>query len=146
MQSKNCAGAGLLSANADVSSGVADLDGVNMQRNDILPVNRRSFLGGAVSTAATSQILGAVVAATKAEPTNLPPLEVIALNRMAYGARPGDVERVRKMGFKEYVEEQLNPSDKDDKPGNEKLAAARLHIEYGESEPQPGDKMPARNE
>jgi uncharacterized protein (DUF1800 family) len=32
-----------------------------------------------------------------------------ALNRMAYGPRPGDVERVRKIGLDAYVEEQLAP-------------------------------------
>jgi uncharacterized protein (DUF1800 family) len=32
-----------------------------------------------------------------------------ALNRMAYGPRPGDVERVRRIGVDAYVEEQLAP-------------------------------------
>jgi uncharacterized protein (DUF1800 family) len=31
------------------------------------------------------------------------------LNRMAYGPRPGDVERVRAMGVKAYIREQLHP-------------------------------------
>src|SRR5215213_2553279 len=31
------------------------------------------------------------------------------LNRMGYGARPGDVERVRAMGLENYVRQQLEP-------------------------------------
>jgi uncharacterized protein (DUF1800 family) len=31
------------------------------------------------------------------------------LNRLGYGARPGDVERVRAMGIENYINEQLNP-------------------------------------
>jgi uncharacterized protein (DUF1800 family) len=36
-----------------------------------------------------------------------------ALNRLGYGPRPGDVERVTVMGIERYVEEQLNPSSVD---------------------------------
>ena len=36
------------------------------------------------------------------------------LNRLAFGARPGDVERVRKLGVDNYIEQQLNPSKVDD--------------------------------
>jgi uncharacterized protein (DUF1800 family) len=39
------------------------------------------------------------------------------LNRIAYGPRPGDIERVRKMGLSAYIEEQLHP---------EKIADAAL--------------------
>jgi uncharacterized protein (DUF1800 family) len=31
------------------------------------------------------------------------------LNRLGFGARPGDVERVRRMGLERYIEQQLNP-------------------------------------
>src|SRR5258708_24298692 len=31
------------------------------------------------------------------------------LNRIGYGARPGDVERVRQRGLTEYIEQQLHP-------------------------------------
>ncbi|MCE3264121.1 MAG: hypothetical protein K0R43_3200 [Pseudoduganella sp.] len=34
---------------------------------------------------------------------------VHVLNRVAYGPRPGDVERVRQMGVQAYLEEQLHP-------------------------------------
>jgi uncharacterized protein (DUF1800 family) len=39
---------------------------------------------------------------------------VHVLNRLAFGARPGDVERVRGLGVDEYIERQLNPSKIDD--------------------------------
>lgn len=37
-----------------------------------------------------------------------------ALNRLAYGARPGDVERVRQMGLAKWIDQQLNPNSIDD--------------------------------
>src|SRR6266851_1956780 len=33
-----------------------------------------------------------------------------ALNRLAYGPRPGDVERVRQMGLAKWIEQQMNPN------------------------------------
>jgi uncharacterized protein (DUF1800 family) len=32
------------------------------------------------------------------------------LNRLGFGARPGDVERVRQMGLDKYIDQQLNPA------------------------------------
>jgi uncharacterized protein (DUF1800 family) len=37
------------------------------------------------------------------------PAAVHVLNRLAYGPRPGDIERVRQAGVQAYIEEQLNP-------------------------------------
>jgi uncharacterized protein (DUF1800 family) len=37
-----------------------------------------------------------------------------ALNRLAYGPRPGDVERVKQTGLAKWVEQQLNPKAMDD--------------------------------
>jgi uncharacterized protein (DUF1800 family) len=37
-----------------------------------------------------------------------------ALNRLAYGPRQGDVERVRQMGLAKWIEQQLNPNSIDD--------------------------------
>ncbi len=37
-----------------------------------------------------------------------------ALNRLGFGPRPGDVERVRKIGLKNWIEQQLNPDTIDD--------------------------------
>jgi len=36
------------------------------------------------------------------------------LNRLGYGARPGDIERVRALGLNKYVEQQLNSASVDD--------------------------------
>jgi hypothetical protein len=64
--------------------------------------------------------LAVAVAATK------PPVEVIALNRMAFGPAPSDLARVRTMGVSAYIEEQLHPSTIDDSACDARLAAANL--------------------
>jgi uncharacterized protein (DUF1800 family) len=46
-----------------------------------------------------------------------------ALNRLAYGPRPGDVERVRQMGLARWIEQQLNP-----KTINDTAVEARLNV------------------
>src|SRR2546430_10632317 len=64
-----------------------------------------------------------------------------ALNRFAYGPRPGDVERVRQMGLAKWIEQQLNPNSIDDKAMEARLqdyptlhmSTAKLIDEY----PQP---------
>src|SRR5258705_11745740 len=49
--------------------------------------------------------------------SELTPDEAIlhALNRLAYGPRPGDVERIRQIGLAKWIEQQLNPNSVDDK-------------------------------
>jgi uncharacterized protein (DUF1800 family) len=39
---------------------------------------------------------------------------VHALNRLAYGPRPGDIERVRQMGLEKWIDQQLHPQSIDD--------------------------------
>src|SRR5215467_1796621 len=48
---------------------------------------------------------------------DLTPDEAIvhALNRLAYGPRPGDIERIRQIGLAKWIEQQLNPNTIDDK-------------------------------
>ena len=46
-----------------------------------------------------------------------------ALNRLAYGPRPGDVERVKQIGLAKWIDLQLNPKEIDDK-----AVEARLNI------------------
>src|SRR5580658_2112190 len=46
-----------------------------------------------------------------------------ALTRLAYGPRPGDVERVRQMGLAKWIDQQLNPKSIDDS-----AMEARLNI------------------
>ncbi len=49
--------------------------------------------------------------------TELSPDEAVlhALNRLAYGPRPGDLERVKQMGLAKWIDQQLNPSSIDDR-------------------------------
>jgi uncharacterized protein (DUF1800 family) len=64
-----------------------------------------------------------------------------AMNRLAYGPRPGDVERVRQMGLAKWIDQQLAPNSIDDKALNARLenlptlslSATQLIEEY----PQP---------
>jgi len=75
--------------------------------------------------------------------SELTPDEAIlhALNRLAYGPRPGDVERVRQMGLAKWIDQQLNPNSIDDKAMEARLqdyptlrmSTAKLIDEY----PQP---------
>src|SRR6202790_5814487 len=46
-----------------------------------------------------------------------------AMNRLAYGPRPGDVERVRQMGLAKWIDQQLNPNSIDDKAVEARLQA-----------------------
>ena len=46
---------------------------------------------------------------------------VHALNRLAYGPRPGDVDRVRQMGLEKWIGQQLNPESMDDSALNQRL-------------------------
>lgn len=45
------------------------------------------------------------------------------LNRAGFGPRPGDIERVRRMGIDRYLEEQLHPEEIDDSFLNKPLQA-----------------------
>lgn len=44
-----------------------------------------------------------------------------ALNRLAYGPRPGDVEHIRQIGLEKWIDEQLHPESLDDSALNERL-------------------------
>jgi len=46
-----------------------------------------------------------------------------ALNRLAYGPRPGDIERIKQIGLAKWIEQQLNPNSISDS-----AAEARLEI------------------
>ena len=79
-------------------------------------MNSAAF-GGSPVTAAVEQkakadpaLKGLPVSALSAE-------EAIthALNRLAYGPRPGDVARINQMGLAKWIDQQLNPSGIDDR-------------------------------
>jgi hypothetical protein len=44
-----------------------------------------------------------------------------ALNRLAYGPRPGDVERIKQIGLAKWTDQQLNPNSIDDKAVESRL-------------------------
>jgi uncharacterized protein (DUF1800 family) len=48
-----------------------------------------------------------------------------ALNRLAFGPRPGDVERVRAMGVDKWIDQQLHPDRIDDRALDARLAPFR---------------------
>jgi uncharacterized protein (DUF1800 family) len=64
-----------------------------------------------------------------------------ALNRLGYGPRPGDVERVRRIGLAAYVDEQLSPSGLADPAVEQALPAypvlARSAADLVRDYPQP---------
>jgi len=43
------------------------------------------------------------------------------LNRLGFGARPGDVEKVRTIGLQKYIDQQLNPASIDDAVAENKV-------------------------
>lgn len=73
---------------------------------------------GAGSSAQTSKPKTGKANTVKAAVTTKPLSEeekiLHALNRLAFGPRPGDVERVRKIGLKSWIEQQLHPEKIDD--------------------------------
>src|SRR5437016_5611678 len=44
------------------------------------------------------------------------------LNRISFGPRPGDVERVKQLGIPKYIDEQLHPEQIDDSAVTSQLA------------------------
>jgi uncharacterized protein (DUF1800 family) len=66
-------------------------------------------------------------AAVPAQPDDKTILHV--LNRIGFGARPGDVERVRKQGLASYIDDQLRPEKMDNAAMQSRLAPlATLHL------------------
>ena len=67
------------------------------------------------------------------------------LNRLGFGARPGDVARVKSMGLENYINQQLNPEKIDDAVAENKvkdlsvlsMTTAELYEKY----PQPGQLL-----
>ena len=48
------------------------------------------------------------------------------LNRLGFGARPGDLERVKKIGLDKYIDQQLNPSTIDDSVAEAKVKGLEI--------------------
>jgi uncharacterized protein (DUF1800 family) len=63
--------------------------------------------------------------------TDLTPDEAVfhALNRLAYGPRPGDVERIKQIGLAKWIDQQLNPNSIEDNAVESRLEAfPTLHL------------------
>jgi uncharacterized protein (DUF1800 family) len=63
--------------------------------------------------------------------TDLTPDEAVfhALNRLAYGPRPGDVERIKQIGLARWIDQQLNANSIEDKAVESRLEALpTLHL------------------
>src|SRR5215510_5456694 len=67
------------------------------------------------------------------------------LNRLGFGPRPGDIERVKAMGVEKYINQQLNPEKISDSVAENKvhdltvlnMTTAELYEKY----PQPGQLL-----
>ena len=85
----------------------------------VLTVSLAASACAALNRASGSR--GSTVAADAATPASLLPRELNAdeqahhaLDRLAFGARPGDVQRVRELGVDRWIAEQLRPDRIDD--------------------------------
>jgi uncharacterized protein (DUF1800 family) len=84
--------------------------------------------------------------------TDLTPDEAIlhALNRLAYGPRPGDIERIKQIGLAKWIDQQLNPNSINDSAVEArleiyptlKLPTSQLLAEY----PNPKQELKAQNQ
>jgi hypothetical protein len=96
----------------------------NTSRRDILKLGALGI--GAAMLGGCSRMVRRAVPVGEVENISKLPLEKVApayriLNRVAFGARPGEAEKVAKIGIPQYVEEQLHPDDDD-----ERVLALRL--------------------
>jgi len=74
--------------------------------------------------------------------TTAPAKNIIALNRITFGATDVESDQVSKDGLKGFIENQLNPKKGDDDRVDQKIASTLLHIKYDSKE----DKYPAVDE
>jgi uncharacterized protein (DUF1800 family) len=100
-------------------------------------LSRRQFLGAALGAAALAP-RALAQAAAKAEPAapaaaaELPPLETIALSRLAFGPTPAELEALRALGptprrrVAAWLEAQLHPESVADKDCERRLAGLKL--------------------
>src|SRR5689334_492404 len=103
------------------------------------------FLALAVCATAIGTIAGADVAQGAANKLTDDQRILHVLNRLGFGARPGDVERVKAMGVDKYIELQLNPEKIDDSASEAKLQNLETlrmsNAELYEKYPQPGQLL-----
>ncbi|HEY2942034.1 MAG TPA: DUF1800 family protein, partial [Vicinamibacteria bacterium] len=95
-----------------------------MRKNAASPIPRRA----AALFLSLAMAMPTVALASKK--TSLPAADedaliVHALNRLGYGPRPGDVERVRAMGLDKWIDQQLHPDRIPDPVVGTRLASLR---------------------
>lgn len=78
-------------------------------------ITRISFLNRIVAiTAIAAVVIPSLIFAndtkTSAKPLSEDQKILHVLNRLGFGAKPGDIERVKTIGIKKYIDQQLNPS------------------------------------
>lgn len=128
-----------------------------MQRRKHRPSHRSTLIQrGTAVMAAVAILAGTLAAGAGAQSMKAPNVKSGAklsqdqrilhvLNRLGFGARPGDVERVKAMGVEKYIELQLNPEKIDDTASEARLqnletlrmSSAELYEKY----PQPGQLL-----
>ena len=75
----------------------------------------------ALTVGANAQAMTKPTVQTKLKPLTEDQKIMHVLNRLGYGARVGDVERVKQIGIQKYIEQQLNPSTLNDSTVEAKL-------------------------
>jgi uncharacterized protein (DUF1800 family) len=88
--------------------------------------------------------------------TELTPDEAIlhALNRLAYGPRPGDIERIKQIGLAKWIDQQLNPNSINDSAVDArleiyptlKMGTAQLLAEYPNPKQAVKQELKAQNQ
>src|SRR5687767_11721305 len=74
---------------------------------------RRAKLAGVAALLVLAGLTGSVSVRAAGIPKDAGAVQH-ALNRLAYGPRPGDLERVQQIGLSRWIEQQLNPDAIDD--------------------------------
>ncbi len=92
------------------------------------------FLANALALALTiSPMLAFAQDTDKKKNLNSEQRTIHLLNRITFGARPGDVERVMKIGWEKFLEEQLHPDRISDTVAEEKLKGLEsIHLSNAE--------------
>jgi uncharacterized protein (DUF1800 family) len=98
--------------------------------NDILIPRRNGIASYAVVLVATFALLASTVSLGVSAHQKTTPQRTLlredqrishVLNRLGYGARPGDIERVKTMGLENYINQQLSPEKISDPVAQEKV-------------------------
>ena len=95
-------------------------DSYSVVRQTAAVLSIATLLAGTFAVGISAQSMKAETA-RKAGKLNEDQRVLHVLNRLGFGARPGDVERVKAMGVDNYIMAQLDPSKIDDSATEAKL-------------------------